>query len=212
MTTQNNISRYNMVNYIKTWEVSDNTVLDIMGSISRENFFPQNISSLSYADAMVPIGHGQVSLEPKIIAKILQSLSLKKSDSVLEVGTGSGYLTTILSNLTKEVYTIEIIPEIHKNANTIFNKLKINNIFSRVGNGLDGWDEKKTFDVIVLTGSLNEVPEGLVNNLNEGGRLFLTLGSKPVMRASVFTKVKGGLNKEIIFDTNIPELLVTRKQ
>jgi len=210
MKTQYDISRYNMVNYIKTWEVDDNTILDIMGSISRESFFPDNLSSLSYADAMVPIGHGQVSLEPKVIARILQSLNVKKSHTVLEIGTGSGYLTTILSKLAKEVHTIELIPEISNNAKFIFDKLNIKNISSEIGNGLDNLDKLNSFDLIVVTGSLNKVPQNLIKKLNKKGKLFLTVGTKPIMRATMFTKTDNGILEEILFDTSIPEIVDNR--
>lgn len=207
MTIRYDISRYNMINYIKTWEVQDNKVLDTMGDISREMFFPENMSSLSYADAMVPIGYGQISLEPKMIGRILQAADLKQTDTVLEIGTGSGYLTTVLSALSKEVYTIELIPEIHNQAKNVFKKLDIKNIFSKVGNGLKGWDEGKCFDIIIITGSLNQVPNNLKNILNENGRLFLTVGNKPVMRATMFTKTNNKLSENILFDTNIPEMI-----
>ena len=206
MTIQYDISRYNMVNYIKTWEVSDNKILDIMGNISREDFFPEKISSLSYADAMVPIGHGQVSLEPKMIARILQELNLKQSDSVLEIGTGSGYLTTILSKLVKEVFTIEIIPDMSLNAKNRFDRLSLHNIHSKIGNGLEGWGEEKNFDVIIVTGSLNKVPDSLIEKIKDDGKLFVTVGSKPVMRATIFEKNKEGLKEKVLFDTNIPEI------
>jgi protein-L-isoaspartate(D-aspartate) O-methyltransferase len=207
MTTQYDISRYNMINYIKTWEVQDNTILDIMRNLSRELFFPEKMSSLSYADAMVPIGYGQVSLEPKMIGRISQAANLKKTDTVLEIGTGSGYLTTILSELSKEVYTIEIVPEIYNQANLIFDQLKIKNIFSKIGNGLNGWGDNKSFDVIIITGSLNHIPEDIVKMLNENGKLFLTVGTKPVMRATLFTKKNGVLGEEVLFDTNIPGIV-----
>lgn len=206
MTTKYDISRYNMVQYIKTWDVGDNAILNIMENISREKFFPKNVSDLSYADAMIPIGHGQVSLEPKMIGRILQSLELKSSDEVLEVGTGTGYLTTLLSKLTKEVYTIEIIPEISDNASNLFKELKIGNIITKMGNGMDGWNESKMFDVIIVTGSLPEVPHFLLDKLNNHGRMFITLGTKPVMRATVLNKNNDKIIEEVIFDTNIPKL------
>jgi len=206
MTTQYNIPRNNMINYIRTWDVSDSAVLNLMGNMSREFFFPKKMSSLSYADAMIPIGHGQVSLEPKMIARILQSLNLKKSNSVLEIGTGSGYLTTLLSKLTKEVHTIELIPEISDTASELFKKLDINNIFYKTGNGMKGWDEIKTFDIIIITGSLNKIPTNLLEKLNENGKMFATIGIKPVMRATIFSKINSKISEEVIFDTNIPEL------
>jgi protein-L-isoaspartate(D-aspartate) O-methyltransferase len=212
MTTQYDISRYNMINYMKTWEVQDNTVLDIMGSISREVFFPEKLSSLSYADAMVPIGYGQVSLEPKMIGRILQSINLKKSDTVLEIGTGSGYLTSILSALSKQVFTVELIPEILEKADSVFKKLKLDNISSKAGDGLDGWKDKGPFDAIVVTGSLSKVPDHLANMLQDNGRLFLTVGTKPVMRATLFTKVSKKLKEEVLFDTNIPKIINTADQ
>jgi protein-L-isoaspartate(D-aspartate) O-methyltransferase len=195
-----------MVQYIKTWDVGDNTILNIMENISREKFFPKSVSDLSYADAMIPIGHGQVSLEPKMIGRILQSLNLKSSDEVLEIGTGTGYLTTLLSKLTKEVYTMEIIPEIANNASNLFKELKISNIATKMGNGMDGWNESRMFDIIIVTGSLPEVPHVLLDKLNNNGRMFITLGTKPVMRATVLTKNNDKMTEEVIFDTNIPKL------
>ena len=206
MASQYDTFRYNMVNYVKTWEVNDNNILDLMGNISREKFFEKEVSDLSYSDSMIPIGHGQLSLEPKMIARILQCLNLKKTDSVLEVGTGSGYLTTLLSKLTKEVYTIEIIPDIFHKANRLFAEQNIKNIHSKNTNGLNGWDESKTFDKIIITGSLNEIPETLINKLRDNGKMFVTIGSKPVMRAKIVTKSENNLNQENIFDTYIPKM------
>lgn len=206
MASQYDTFRYNMVNYVKTWEVNDNDILDLMGSISREKFFEKKVSDLSYSDSMIPIGHGQLSLEPKMIARILQNLNLKKTDSVLEIGTGSGYLTTLLSRLTKEVYTIEIIPDIFHKANLLFSEQNVKNIYSKNANGLDGWDGTKIFDKIIITGSLGEVPENLISKLRHKGRMFVTIGSKPVMRAKIVTKLENSLNEENIFDTYIPRM------
>jgi protein-L-isoaspartate(D-aspartate) O-methyltransferase len=206
MASQYDTFRYNMVNYVKTWEVNDNNILNLMGNISREKFFEKKLSDLSYSDSMIPIGHGQLSLEPKMIARILQNLNLKKTDSVLEIGTGSGYLTTLLSKLTKEVYTIEIIPDIFHKANCSFAEQNIKNIYSENKNGLEGWNELKTFDKIIITGSLNEIPKNLINKLKDNGKMFITIGSKPVMRAKIVTKSKNGLEQENIFDTYIPKM------
>lgn len=207
MTNKSNISRLNMIKYIKTWEVSDSQVLNVMENISREKFFPKEISNFSYADAMVPIGHGQVSLEPKMIGRILQSLEIKQSDIVLEIGTGTGYLTTLLSKLAKEVYTIEVIPEIASKASNIFKKQGANNIFTKVGNGLDGWGKEKLFDAIVVTGSLSSTPNFLLDHLRANGKMFATIGSHPVMRATVFSRQKNSLSEVTIFDTNIPRMI-----
>ena len=198
--------RYNMVQFIKTWDVNDNNILELMENISREMFFPEETSKLSYVDAMVPIGFGQVSLEPKMIARILQSLNLKKNHKVLEIGTGTGYTTTLLSHLVKEVYTIEIIPEISEKAKKLFKNLNLKNIDIKTGNGMFGWDDKMLFDKIIVTGSLFETPVQLISKLKDNGQLFATIGNAPVMRAVTFTKNKGNIDKSYLFDTNIPKM------
>jgi len=206
MTSDYSVSRYNMVQFIKTWDIYDNNVLNLMENISREIFFPKEVSSLSYVDAMIPIGFGQVSLEPKMIGRILQSLNLNKNHSVLEIGTGTGYLTTLLSKLAKEVYTVEIMPEISEKAEKLFKQLNLSNISTKVGNGLHGWDDKRSFDIILVTGSLFNVPSNLLDKLNENGVLFATIGKAPVMRAMTITKNNNGFQKDYIFDTNIPKM------
>jgi len=206
MTSDYSTYRYNMVQFIKTWDVNDHNILHLMENLSRETFFPKETSNLSYVDAMIPIGFGQVSLEPKMIARILQSLNLQRDHKVLEIGTGTGYVTTLLSKLVKEVYTVEIVPEISNNAKKLFAKLDLKNITTKTGNGMLGWDDNTSFDIILITGSLFEIPVSLLNKLNQKGKLFVTIGTAPVMRAITFTKHNNEFEKNYLFDTNIPKM------
>ena len=199
-------ARYFMVEQqIRPWNILDPEVLDLFMDIPRHNFVADAHVELAYSDIELPIGEGQLMLHPKVEGRILQAVEIDAQDTVLEIGTGSGYLTALMASLAKEVTTVEIHASLQKTAQE---RLKqFGNIHYFVGNGADNWDDDKSYDVIVLTGSVAQVSEAYLTKLNLGGRLFVVHGNAPAMNASVFTRVADWeWKEEILFETDLARL------
>lgn len=174
--------------------VTDKNVLDAMLAIPREEFVLPQYRDKAYADVEVPIGYEQTLDRPYEDAFIVASLKLRPGDKVFEVGTGGGYLTAILAKVAKEVYTIDIVPEIADEAKTRFEKLGYSNIFVKAGDGFAGWAEHAPFDGIVFTCSPPEIPKPLIEQLAEGGRMILPLGGEEKFQELLlYTKKDGKL-------------------
>lgn len=201
-------ARFNMIEQqIRTWEVLDQTVLDLLQQVPREAFVPPQYAGLAFADLEIPLGHGEFMLSPKMEARIVQSLALKASDTVLEIGTGSGYLTALLAKLTKQVYSVERIPEFVEAASNRLHKQGITNVTLETGDGAHGWDAG-SYDVIVLGGSEPVLAPALQRSLNVGGRLFAVVGEAPTMAATLITRVSAeAFRTSVLFETCIPALL-----
>jgi protein-L-isoaspartate(D-aspartate) O-methyltransferase len=201
-------ARFNMIEQqIRTWEVLDQTVLDLLQQVPREAFVPPQYAGLAFADLEIPLGHGEFMLSPKMEARIVQSLALKASDTVLEIGTGSGYLTALLAKLTKQVYSVERIPEFVEAASNRLHKQGITNVILETGDGAQGWDAG-SYDVIVLGGSEPVLAPALQQSLNVGGRLFAVVGEAPTMAATLITRISAEVFRtSILFETCIPALL-----
>jgi protein-L-isoaspartate(D-aspartate) O-methyltransferase len=201
-------ARFNMVEQqIRPWEVLDQRVLDLLLGMRREEFVPAPYRMLAFADMEVPIGHGEKMLAPKIEARMLQELALKETDRVLEVGTGSGYMTALLARLAGHVYSVEIVPELHASAAARLNAHHINNVTLEIGDAARGWDKHAPYDAIVLTGSVPVLPEGFPKTLKPGGRLLAVVGEPPVMEAQLITCVSTGVCNSVgLFETCIPPL------
>ncbi len=203
------LARFNMIEQqIRPWEVLDQKVLDVIASVPREDFVPQKYrSSLAFTDISIPIGHGQSMLPPKLEGRILQSVDVQPTDRILEIGTGSGYLTACLAKLGGHVTTVDIHADLSEQARERMAAHSINNTDFIVKDAARGWDSEETFDVIVLTGSLPELHHGFHHNLTLGGRLFLVVGKPPVMEALLITRVSSDQwAEESLFDTSIPML------
>jgi protein-L-isoaspartate(D-aspartate) O-methyltransferase len=162
---------------IRARGVSQPQVLAAMQSVPRHLFVPSDLADSAYSDHPLPIGEGQTISQPYIVALMTEVLNLKPRDRVLEIGTGSGYQAAILSFLETQVYTIEIKQKLYKNASNLLNKLDYTNVTCRYGDGYFGWPEAAPFDAIMITAAVDHIPPPLVNQLNEGGRLVLPLGS-----------------------------------
>jgi protein-L-isoaspartate(D-aspartate) O-methyltransferase len=155
----------------------------------------------------LPIGHGQTMLSPKIEGRILQALSIKRTDKVLLIGTGSGYLTALIAKLAKHVDALEIIPELSKQAEVRLQKQNIRNVTSYVLDAFSGYTTDKTYDVIVFTGSLQLHPNAAEQMLNIGGRMFAVVGEMPIMQATLTQRLnEGSCRKETLFETCLPPL------
>jgi len=204
-------ARYFMVEQqIRPWNILDPEVLDLFMDIPRHNFVADEHIELAYSDIELPIGDNQTMLHPKVEARILQGVEIDENDTVLQIGTGSGYLTALMATLAKEVTTVEINESIQKTAQQ---RLKeFGNIHFLVGNGAENWDDDRTYDVIVLTGSVQSVSEAYLSKLNLGGRLFVVYGEAPAMNASVFTRVADWeWKEEILFETDLARLSTADK-
>ena len=200
-------ARFNMVEQqIRPWNVLDAEVLDLLKKIKREQFVPVAQRALAFMDVEIPLEHGVKMWQPKLEARALQALKLKQDDQVLEVGTGSGYLTALLSRLAAQVTSVEISPELSAQAERNLAAYHIDNVMLAVGDAANGWDGAQ-YDAIVLTGSVPLQPAALLNNLKVGGRLFAVIGDAPVMHACVITrKATDQFESVTLFETSVEPL------
>jgi len=192
--------RNNMVeNQLKNRDINDKKVLEVMNNVERHKFVPTLLTSRSYDDNPLPIGHGQTISQPYIVALMTQSLQVDKNDKVLEIGTGSGYQAAVLSDLVKEVYTIEIIKELADQAENRLQSLNYKNVKVKNADGYFGWEEKGPFDAIIITAAANHVPPPLLNQLKDEGTLIIPLGSTLTFQTlTLITKKGNDLETEFI--------------
>ncbi|KAF1048792.1 protein-L-isoaspartate O-methyltransferase family protein [Xylophilus sp.] len=201
-------ARFNMVEQqIRPWNVYDPDVLALLEAIPREQFVPPAHASLAFADVEIPLGHGQIMLAPKVAARIVNDLPLKATDSVLLIGAGSGYLAALLAGRTQRVIGLEIVPELARFAQDNLVRAGIHNAEVRQGDGAHGVLAESPFDVIVLAGSVPEVPQSLLRQLNDGGRLFAVVGSEPVQRATYVRRNGTSFETSQPWDTLAPRLV-----
>lgn len=202
-------ARTNMVEQqIRPWEVIDQDVLDLLYVVPRENFVPPAVRNLAFVDMEIPIGEGERMWAPKIEARALQALEVRKSDRVLEVGTGSGYLTALLSHRASHVRSVEIKPALAAFGRANIERHGVDNVVLEIGDGARGWAAGTAYDVIVLTGSVPLLPEQIVGQLAPGGRLFAVVGEAPIMTAQLVTCVAPGTFRSTgLFETMLAPLV-----
>ena len=208
-------ARFNMIEQqIRTWDVLDQRVLDVMKSVPREQFVPEHYRSLAFADTNIPLGHEQVMMAPKLEGRLLQALAITPDDSVLEIGTGSGYLTACLARLGKQVTSIDITADFTTAAAAKLEAQGISNITLETLDAAEGIESEKRYDVIAVTGSLPLLQQQFQKNLAVGGRLFIITGSLPIMEANLISRVdENHWSSECLLETCIPPLLhATRPQ
>lgn len=192
---------------IRTWEVLDQRVLDLLFKVRREEFVPQACRALAFVDMEIPLGHGEKMLQPKLEARMVQSLGLSVNDRVLEVGTGSGYMSALLATLCGHVYSVDIVAEFTRDAAARLAQHGIRNVTVETGDAARGWDKHGPYDAIVLTGSLPLLPPAFISSLKPGGRLLAVIGDPPVMEAQLVTSIGGGAaNTVTLFETCISPL------
>lgn len=201
-------ARFNMIEQqIRPWDVFDPEVLEAFSSVKRELFVPEALRAQAFTDTELPIGKGEVMLEPKLEAKVLQALAIKAGDKVLEVGAGSGGMAALLAHRAESVRAVEIDPELAARAQRALHSAGVDNVIVEQGDGLAGWPAGAPYDAILLSGGVRELPEALFDQLAAGGRLFAFVGSAPVMQGTLYTKTAGGeIRKSVVFDTLVPEL------
>jgi protein-L-isoaspartate(D-aspartate) O-methyltransferase len=186
-------SREAMVkNQLMAAGISNAEVLQAMAEVPRHEFVPAGVRPFAYVDGPLPIGHGQTISQPFIVAYMTQALELTKDDTVLEIGTGSGYQAAILGKLAKEVYTIEIVPPLAESSKELLAKLGFQNVHVKLGDGYLGGPEMAPFDAIIVTCAPDHVPEPLVAQLKEGGRLVIPVGEAGGVQQLVLLRKKDG--------------------
>jgi len=213
-------ARHNMIEQqIRTWEVLDQNVLNLLQAVRREEFAPSVYRSLAFADLELPLAfpggpadaHGQTMMPPKLEARIIQTLALQKHESVLEIGTGSGYLTALLAMCAKHVTSIEIFPEFTAAARVSLQRAGIANVALRTGDGARAQPELtggQRFDAIILGGSTPVLPAAFLDALQPGGRLFAVIGDAPAMVATLVIKPdSGAMQQSRLFETLLEPLL-----
>jgi protein-L-isoaspartate(D-aspartate) O-methyltransferase len=202
-------ARNNMVEQqIRTWEVLDQDVLDLLYLVPREDFVPQQYRALAFSDMEIPIGEGEKMWQPKMEARVVQELALKKTDHVLEVGTGSGYLTALLSHRSGHVHSVEINPNLAEHGRRNLARQGLDNLTLQVGDAAHGWPRQAPYDAIVLTGSTPLLPRALLDQLAAGGRLFAVVGEAPAMTARLVTcTAPGAFSSMDLFETVIAPLV-----
>lgn len=212
MDTTIDSARLNMIQQqIRPWNVVDERVLSVMAAIPREGFVPAAYRNLAYADVEIPIGEGQIMLAPKVVAHMLQALNTRTDDKVLQIGTGTGYVTACLSRLGGQVVSMELHSDLAEQTQTALRELKLQRRPEvRVGDGLAGPVAGYPFDVIAVTGSLPDITalEALEGQLAPGGgRLFAIVGKDPVMEALLVTRItEQGFRRQSLFEISVPTL------
>ena len=202
-------ARFNMIEQqIRTWEVLDQTVLDLLNQLHREDFVPDNYRNLAFADIRIAIGHDQSMMTPKVEARLLQSLELEPDEAVLEVGTGSGYLTALLARSAGTVKSVDIYPDFVTAARNKLEQHGITNVDLEDVDIYQMLDTNNRFDVLVLTASLPKMDERFLNLLKDGGRMFVIVGESPVMEAWLISKqTASSWSYESLFETDLPAMI-----
>lgn len=202
-------ARFNMIEQqIRPWDVLDQQVLDTMNTIPREHFVPERYRSLAFADTNIPLGHEQVMMAPKLEGRLLQALAIAPTDRILEIGTGSGYLTACLAGLGQHVTSFDIMPDFTAAAGDVLQGRETGNVALHTADVANGIDSDERYDAIAVTGSLPLLQQQFHNNLSIGGRLFVITGQLPIMEACLITRVdEHNWSRESLLETCIPPLL-----
>lgn len=202
-------ARYNMIEQqIRPWDVLDDRVLGVLSATPREDFVPEQYRDLAFSDICIPLPDEQCMMPPKLEGRLLQSLAILPEDDILEIGTGSGYLTACLARLGNSVHSIDLFPGFTATAGERLSAHNIDNVTLETGDAGAGWQSDKRYDVIAVTGSLPLLHHGFHELLKPGGRLFVIVGQPPIMQALLITRAgEQEWNSESLFETAIPALL-----
>jgi protein-L-isoaspartate(D-aspartate) O-methyltransferase len=201
-------ARQNMVeNQVRPWEVLDGRVLDVLGRVRREDFVAPEHRQLAFADLCLPIGHGEVMMKPVMEGRVLQALAVKPEDHVLEIGTGSGFLTACLASLAARVVSVDMHADFTATAGQRLQAAGITNAQLTTGEAVSSWQPQGTFDVVVVTGAVHRIPDRFLGWLKPGGRLLAIRGESPVQQVMLLTSEGNGrYREEALLETDLPYL------
>lgn len=201
-------ARHNMVvSQIRTGSVLNDRILELVGRGPRQDFVPDALRNLAFVDMQIPLGHGEVMMAPLVEARLLQELRIKPGDKILEIGTGSGYLTWLLAQLGAHVHSVEIRADFTARASEKLAAHGTANVTLELGDGARGWSPQSPYDVILVTGSLPLLPEEFKKQLNVGGRLIAIVGRSPAMEAQRLTRLtETSFETRGLFETDLPAL------
>ena len=201
-------SRFNMVEQqVRPWDMVDLRVLDALGRVRREDFVAESQRALAFADVALPIGHGEFMMKPVLEGRMLQALAIEAGDSVLEIGTGSGFVTACLATLARDVTSIEIHADLAAVAERRLQRAGIANTRVLAADALSGYAPNRSFDVIAVTGAVHREPELLRSWLAIGGRMFIVRGESPAMDALQVTRLGASeFREDSLFETDLPYL------
>jgi protein-L-isoaspartate(D-aspartate) O-methyltransferase len=185
---------------LESREITDRQVLEAMRKVPRHMFVPAELSEYAYSDSPLPIGKGQTISQPYIVALMTQTAAPKPQHRALEIGTGSGYQAAVLAELVKEVYSIEIVPELYEQSRRLLlEDLGYENVYLKHGDGYKGWPEQGPFDIILVTAAAERIPDPLLEQLAEGGRLVMPIGTvQGVQTLTLVTKRNGRIDKRFV--------------
>jgi protein-L-isoaspartate(D-aspartate) O-methyltransferase len=202
-------ARYNMIEkQIRTWEVLDQETLELLARIHREDFIPNDYKNLALADINIPLAHNQVTMTPKVEARLMQGLNIGKTEKILEIGTGCGYMTALLAARGNTVHSVDIFEDFPIQAQPRFAKYGLDNIHLYTGDAINGWPEAAPYDVIAVTGSVPILDASFQLQLHINGRLFVIVGKPPVMEARIITRLgEAEFLSESLFETDLPALI-----
>ena len=203
-------ARFNMVEQqIRPWDVLNTQLLDLLFHVKRENFVADNQKAIAFVDTELPLPNGSRMLQPKMEARILQELNIAADEKILEIGTGSGYLTALLASVGKHVYSLDIDANMTALAKAHLARAGIQNVTLVTANGVGGLPTNAPFDVIVVGGALPSVPEELTSQLAVGGRMLVVVGDLAPLAATLVERVKegpSGLRSTVLFETHLDAL------
>lgn len=203
-------ARFNMIEQqIRPWDVLDQDVLDLLMVVKREDFVPAAYKNLAFVDTEIPLPCGEAMFTPKLEARILQEVGLKKHENVLEIGAGSGYMAALLAYKGRHVTSVEIEPELKALAEKNLAANGVSNVKVELGNGAQGWGNGAHFDVIVISASVPVLPEVFMQQVKVGGRILAIIGEAPVMSAHLITRVSESAYDTVkLFETNVKPLVL----
>jgi protein-L-isoaspartate(D-aspartate) O-methyltransferase len=201
-------ARFNMIEQqIRTWDVLDTDILDLLLVVKRENFVPEAHKNLAFVDTMIPLAGGEYMLTPKLEARLVQDALVKKHENVLLVGAGTGYLAALLAHRARHVTAVDIAPEMVALAKKNLADNGVSNVTVELGNGAQGWAHGAPFDAIVFAGSLPVLPEAVLQQVKVGGRIIAIIGESPVMSAHRITRTgEHGYDTVKLFETDVKAL------
>ena len=202
-------ARFNMVEQqVRPWEVLDERVLGLLERTHREDFVPLRYRKMAFADLVIPLDNDQCMMKPVVEGRMLQSLELQDDETALEIGTGSGFITACLAQMAKHVVSVDVYQQFIDEATTKLADKNIDNVELETGDVMSGWQPEQAHDVLVVTGSVPEIPEQFMGWVNPRGRMFIVCGEAPAMEAKLLTKLNATeWREESLFETDLPRLV-----